>query len=59
MAPERRGDLSKTIFRAFIAGSIAGLLNACIAGTLLAAIGYDEHKANNFEIVLTNTSSCF
>lgn len=60
MAPERRADLSKTIGRAFIAGSAAGLLNACIAGTLLSAQGYDEwiqfgqDAGNN-----TSSDSCF
>jgi len=59
MAPERRTDLSKTIFRAFLAGSMAGLLNACLAGTLLSSVGYEEHAANGFINIVSNSSSCF
>jgi pyrimidine nucleoside transport protein len=40
MCPERRADLTKAIGYAFIAGSIAGLLNACTAGMLLSEPGY-------------------
>lgn len=40
MAPERRSDLAATIWYAFIAGTSCGLLNACLAGTLLDAPGY-------------------
>jgi len=35
MAPSRRGDISQVAFRAFIAGSCACFLTACIAGTLI------------------------
>ena len=35
MAPERRDDLSRVVMRAFIAGCVASLLNACVAGSLL------------------------
>ncbi|CAG7834095.1 unnamed protein product [Allacma fusca] len=37
MAPERRADLTKVIWYAFFAGSACGVLNACIAGTLIAS----------------------
>ncbi|XP_059153027.1 solute carrier family 28 member 3-like [Physella acuta] len=32
MAPERKGDLSKIVFRAMLAGNVACFLTACIAG---------------------------
>jgi len=59
MAPERRTDLSKTIVRALIAGSIAGLLNACVAGTLLSAPGYKEFAESGFNLTLDSAASCF
>ena len=35
MAPNRRGHISQVAIRAFIAGSAACFLTACIAGTLI------------------------
>ncbi len=35
LAPQRKGDVSKVIFRAFVAGNVACFLTACIAGALL------------------------
>ena len=32
MAPDRQSDLAKVAFRAFIAGSMANFMNACVAG---------------------------
>jgi len=37
LAPSRKADLSKIVFRAMIAGSCASFMTACIAGTLLDA----------------------
>lgn len=37
MAPKRRSDLAKVAFRAFVAGSMACFLTACIAGMLIDA----------------------
>ena len=34
MAPERKSDFARVVFRAFIAGNAACFLTACIAGTL-------------------------
>ena len=34
MAPERKSDFAGVVFRAFISGSVACFLTACIAGTL-------------------------
>jgi len=38
MAPDRKSDFAAVVFRAFISGSVACFLTACIAGTL-----YDQH----------------
>lgn len=35
LAPGRREDVSKVIFRAFIAGSITCFMTACVAGSLI------------------------
>jgi hypothetical protein len=35
LCPERKSDVSSVIFRAFIGGSVASFLTACIAGALL------------------------
>jgi len=35
LCPQRKSDVSKVIFRAFIGGSVACFLTACIAGALL------------------------
>ena len=35
MAPSRRGHISEVAIRAFIAGSAACFLTACVAGTLI------------------------
>ena len=35
MAPGRRADISKVAFRAFVAGSLACFLTACVAGSLI------------------------
>ncbi len=35
LCPERRGDFVATVGRAFVAGTIACFLTACIAGALL------------------------
>lgn len=32
MAPDRQSDLAQVAFRAFIAGSTASFINACVAG---------------------------
>ena len=40
MAPERKSDFAGVVFRAFISGSVACFLTACIAGTL-----YDQDNA--------------
>ena len=37
IAPERREDIIKTVWFAFIIGSLCGILNACIAGVLITA----------------------
>jgi nucleoside permease NupC len=34
MAPDRQSDFAKVAFRAFIAGSMANFMNACVAGWL-------------------------
>lgn len=34
MAPDRQSDLAQVAFRAFIAGSTASFMNACVAGQL-------------------------
>ena len=34
MAPERKSDFAAVVFRAFISGSVACFLTACVAGTL-------------------------
>ena len=39
MAPTRRGHISQVAIRAFIAGSAACFLTACIAGTLIKQDG--------------------
>ncbi|CAL4096926.1 unnamed protein product, partial [Meganyctiphanes norvegica] len=36
MAPERREDFAKVVFRAMVAGSSACFLTACVAGVLLS-----------------------
>jgi pyrimidine nucleoside transport protein len=36
LAPERKKDLAQVVFRAFISGCVASLLNACVAGALVA-----------------------
>ena len=46
MASERRLDLAETISYAFIAGTACGLLNACVAGTLISAQGYQGSVVN-------------
>jgi len=38
MAPSRRGHISQVAIRAFIAGSVACFLTACIAGTLIQEV---------------------
>ncbi len=35
MAPERKGEMAQIVVRAFVAGCIVSLLNACVAGALL------------------------
>ena len=35
LAPERRGDVARAAIRAFVAGSMACFMTACVAGTLL------------------------
>ncbi len=35
MAPERKGDMAKVVIRAFFAGCIVSLVNACMAGALV------------------------
>lgn len=35
MAPSRQGDLAKVAFRAFVSGSLACFLTACVAGALI------------------------
>ncbi|KAI9560235.1 hypothetical protein GHT06_014249 [Daphnia sinensis] len=37
MAPDRQSDLAQVAFRAFVAGSAACFMTACIAGTLISA----------------------
>jgi len=39
LAPERRGDLAELGVKAMIAGTIASLLTACIAGMFFAVGG--------------------
>lgn len=39
ICPERKADFSKIVVRAFIAGSVASFLTACIAGALLTEEG--------------------
>jgi nucleoside permease NupC len=36
LAPERRQDFARLAFRAYIAGSMACFLTACVAGSLIA-----------------------
>ena len=44
MAPSRRGHISQVAIRAFIAGSAACFLTACVAGTLIVDPDYlDQH----------------
>ncbi|XP_046462699.1 uncharacterized transporter YutK-like isoform X2 [Daphnia pulex] len=38
MAPDRQSDFAKVAFRAFIAGSMANFMNACVAGTLISTV---------------------
>nr|CAH0104896.1 unnamed protein product [Daphnia galeata] len=38
MAPERQSDLAQVAFRAFVAGSAACFMTACIAGTLISSV---------------------
>ncbi|KZS13467.1 Solute carrier family 28 member 3 [Daphnia magna] len=38
MAPDRQSDLAQVAFRAFIAGSTASFMNACVAGTLISTV---------------------
>ena len=40
MAPERKSDFAAVVFRAFVSGSMACFLTACVAGTL-----YDQNNA--------------
>ena len=35
MAPERKGDLAEVAMRAFVTGSMACFLTACVAGALI------------------------
>ncbi|NLV45600.1 MAG: NupC/NupG family nucleoside CNT transporter, partial [Candidatus Hydrogenedentes bacterium] len=35
MAPERRGDIARMSVRAFIGGTLAAFMTACIAGVLV------------------------
>ena len=44
LAPQRKSDFSKVVFRAFISGTAACFLTACIAGTL-----FDESTSIPFE----------
>lgn len=44
MAPERKSDFAKVVFRAFISGSAACFLTACIAGAL-----FDEENLSLFQ----------
>jgi len=37
MAPERRSDMAKVVMRAFVAGCVVSLLNACVAGSLISS----------------------
>jgi hypothetical protein len=38
VAPDRQSDLAQVAFRAFIAGSTASFMNACVAGKWRLAI---------------------
>merc|ERR1711872_363580 len=40
LAPDRRSDFSRVVARAFVSGSMACLLTACVAGTLFNEIDY-------------------
>ena len=44
MAPKRRGDVSKVAIRAFISGSAACFLTACIAGSLIEDPSGSEYE---------------
>ena len=44
MAPDRKSDFAAVVFRAFISGSVACFLTACIAGTL-----YDQDNLSLFQ----------
>ncbi|KZS13466.1 Solute carrier family 28 member 3 [Daphnia magna] len=38
MAPGRQSDFAKVAFRAFVAGSMANFMNACVAGALISTV---------------------
>lgn len=61
LAPQRKKDLTSIIWRSFIAGNLAAIMTACIAGTLISEPGYAEWKAMNYTMESTNslTSSLF
>jgi len=46
MCPERAKDMASVVFSAFIGGNVAALLTACVAGTLIDDIGYDEYRSS-------------
>ena len=50
MAPDRKSDFAGVVFRAFISGSVACFLTACIAGTLYDQAVYDTDFFGTFQI---------
>lgn len=48
MAPERKSDLAQVAFRAFVAGSIACFMTACIAGTVYKIASFIAYLCNCF-----------
>ena len=48
MAPDRKSDFAGVVFRAFISGSVACFLTACIAGTLYDQAVYDTDFFGTF-----------
>ena len=47
MAEKRKGDISRVALRAFMAGSTACFLTACVAGTLIKDCGGECYSAAN------------
>lgn len=44
ICPERKKDFAQIVMRAFVAGSVASFLTACIAGALLTEEGIENSQ---------------